>query len=110
MSQSDSDAGSDNSFVSHSKARIVVLDVLNSGLIQRRLLPRLGLAELCSLQYVSPACRQLMASVSDKVWKAAAKRTLPAKHYLAEAEDIHQALFQYCATQQAIRAQEIGTM
>lgn len=109
-SDSESDACSDDSYVRYSKARNIVQDLLNSGLIQRKLLPRLGVAELCALMYVSPSCRQLMASVSDEVWKAAAKRSLPPRHYLAEAGDIHQAISQHCAIRQAIRAQEIGTM
>lgn len=105
-----SNAYSDDSCISESDSRDTVQDVLNSGLVQRRLLPRLGIAELLSLKYVSQPFLQLMAAVPDVVWKAAARRSLPPTHYLAQAQDIHQALSQWCAAQQAIRAQEIGTM
>ena len=110
LSYNESDC-SDNSCDSDSDslARSILLDVISSGLLPRKLLPRLGVAELLCLKQVNAALRQLMAAVSDEAWKAAARDSVPLSHYLAKAGDIHTAISQYCATRQAIYAQEIAT-
>ena len=111
LSYNESDC-SDNSCDSDSDslARSILLDVISSGLLPRKLLPRLGVAELLCLKQVNAALRQLMAAVSDEAWKAAARDSVPPSHYLAKADDIHTAISQYCAIRQAIYAQEIATM
>ena len=110
LSYNESDC-SDNSCDSdsNSRARSILFDVISSGLLPRKLLPRLGVAELLCLKHVNAPLRQVMVAVSDEVWKAAARDQMPPSHYLAKAEDVHTAISQYCATRQATCAQEVAT-
>ena len=88
----------------------LLMDVLNNGLILRQLQSRLCVAELLHLKCVSPACRQLVATLADEVWLGAIRRSVPSSHHLAKARDIHSAIAQHCVTQQAIQAQEMMTL
>ena len=88
----------------------LLMDVLSNGLILHQLQSRLCVAELLYLKCVSPACRQLVATLNDEMWTGAIRRSVPSSHHLAKARDIHSAIAQHCATQQAIRAQEMMTL
>ena len=84
------------------------IDLISSGVLQQQLLPRLSLADLCSLESVSPAFRQLLSS--EDSWRRALARTLPPSHPFTHVQtQCREAGQQYAASQRAIAAADFVT-
>ena len=81
----------------------IVADAVDSGLLQRYLLPQLCLGDLLRFQCISTAFRQL---VTRNVWRAAFVRAVPTSHPLARVQrGFRRAAIGFISTQRAIQKQ-----
>ena len=81
--------------------------VLKSGVLQKRLLPQLGLVEHVCLDRLSTNFRKLLVSEAD--WRAVLARILPATHPLARPPlSSKQAAYEYAVSAAALQVGDVA--